>query len=96
MPLAHVTGLRRHRNFKYRLRHVNRDRRIIHAGSSLHRHLWTQGDFGTSMPYKSRAESIPSLERPGMTASRPIERASAGRSAPSRYAAQAQAGALIC
>jgi hypothetical protein len=36
------------------------------------------------MPHKSREESIPSLERPGMTPVLTIESTSAGRSAPSR------------
>src|SRR5947207_13241298 len=60
MTLSDLARILRHSDFKDRLRHVDRDRRTIHLGSSFHRGLWTQGDFGTSMPYKSREESIPS------------------------------------
>src|SRR2546428_9827950 len=60
MTLSDLARILRHSDFKDRLRHVDRDRRTIHLGSSFHRGLWTQGDFGTSMPFKSREESIPS------------------------------------
>jgi hypothetical protein len=38
------------------------------------------------MPFKSREESIPSFERPGMNALQPADRASTGRSTPLRWA----------
>src|SRR3989442_12817444 len=60
MTLSDLARILRHSDFKDRLRHVDCDRRTIHLGSSFHRGLWTQGDFGTSMPFKSREESIPS------------------------------------
>src|SRR5207244_6161701 len=60
MTLSDLARILRHSDFKDRLRHVYCDRRTIHLGSSFHRGLWTQGDFGTSMPFKSREESIPS------------------------------------
>src|SRR5881628_2720756 len=60
MTLSDLARILRHSDFKDRLRHVDCDRRTIHLGSSFHRGLWTQVDFGTSMPFKSREESIPS------------------------------------
>ena len=65
MAFTYLAGADRDRDFKHRFGHVNGDRRTIHPGSSFHRSVWTQGDFGTLMPFKSREESIPSLERTG-------------------------------
>jgi hypothetical protein len=62
MTLSNLTRALRHSDFKHRLRDIDCDRRTIHSDSSFHRDLWTQGDFGTPMPYKSREESIPSDE----------------------------------
>src|SRR5215813_6318330 len=62
MSLSYLPGVFRDGDLKYRLRHVDRDRRTIHVGSSF-RVMWTQGDSGTSMPFESREESIPSLQR---------------------------------
>src|SRR5205823_2059979 len=59
MTLSDLARILRHSDFEDRLRHVDCDRRTIHLGSSFHRGLRTQGDFG-SMPFKSREESIPS------------------------------------
>src|SRR5438094_4381803 len=83
MTLSDLARVLRHSDFKHRLRHVDCDRRTIHLDSSFHRGLWTQGDFGTSMPFKSREESIPSSSTPaavGATASARVPTGSRGAS----------------
>src|SRR5262249_38676228 len=64
MSVPYLPGMLGNSHLENRLRHVDRDRRTIHVGSSF-RVMWTQGDSGTSMPFKSREESIPSLQRIG-------------------------------
>src|SRR5262249_61486547 len=79
MSLSYLPGVFRDGDLKYRLRHVDCDRRTIHVGSSF-RVMWTQGDSGTSMPFESREESITSLERAGMNVPRPTKTTSDSRS----------------
>ena len=62
MPLAHLARMFRHGDLKDCLRHVHRDRRRIHPAPPSKalldaRRLWH------AMPFKSREESIPSLDR---------------------------------
>src|SRR5207247_4739487 len=68
MPLAHLARVLGDGHLEHGLRHVDRDRRRIHRASNAKglldaRRLWH------TMPFKSREESIPSLEleRPGMS-----------------------------
>src|SRR5207249_10306237 len=68
MPLAHLARVLGDGHLEHGLRHVDRDRRRIHRappskGLLDARRLWH------TMPFKSREESIPSLEleRPGMS-----------------------------
>jgi len=81
MAPAHQSWVLRDSYLEYGLGHVHRDRRRIHRtppskGSLDARRLWH------TMPFKSREESIPSLERPGTNRSCRAERWTAGRSTP--------------
>ena len=85
MPLAHLARVLGDGHLEHRLRHVDRDRRRIHRappskGLLDARRLWH------TMPFKSRKESIPSLERPGNDAGADVAATSAGRSAARRSA----------
>src|SRR5207247_11127394 len=85
MPLAHLARVLGDGHLEHCLRHVDRDRRRIHRappskGLLDARRLWH------TMPFKSREESIPSLERTGFAGRSAPSRACAGRSTPLRYA----------
>jgi len=83
MPLTHLARGPGDGHLEHRLRHVHRDRRRIHR-TPPSKGLLHARRLGHTMPFKSREESIPSLERAGTTGWRRGEGASAGRSTPSR------------
>jgi hypothetical protein len=63
VTLQHLTWLVGHRDFEHRLRDVDGDRCILHVDSSSPQGaINMHGDFGTSMPTKSREESISSVQ----------------------------------